>query len=214
MNLAHRWLCGSTVWRRVLRQELFPWALEGVSLGEDLLELGPGPGLTTDLLQRRAGSLTAVELDFGFASRLDTRFRNTSVRVIQGDATELPFAESTFTSAASFTMLHHLPRPALQDRMFREVYRVLRPGGTFVGTDGLNSRAMRLLHLADTLTPIDPVALPARLEETGFQDIAVDIRHGMFRFRAVAGKAFTTRGAVPQPSRDLSHFRSGAAALR
>jgi SAM-dependent methyltransferase len=189
MNLAHRWLCASALWRRVLRQELFPWALEGVSLGEDVLELGPGPGLTTDLLQRQAGSLTAVELDFGFASRLGGRFRNTSVRVIQGDATELPFAESTFTSAASFAMLHHLPRPALQDRMFREVHRVLRPGGTFAGTDGLDSRAMRLLHLADTLTPIDPVALPARLEEAGFQDIAVDIRHGMFRFRAVAAKA-------------------------
>jgi SAM-dependent methyltransferase len=184
MNLAHGYLCRSAFWRRVLQQDIIPWVLEGVSLGENLLEVGPGPGLTTDLLQRRAECLTAVELDFGFASCLRERFKRTGVRVIQGDATELPFAESTFTSAASFAMLHHLPRPALQDRMFREIHRVLRPGGTFAGTDGLNSRAMRLLHLADTLTPIDPVALPARLEEAGFQDIAVDIRHGMFRFRA------------------------------
>ena len=70
MNLAHRWLCRSALWRRVLQQDIFPWVLEGVSLGEDLLELGPGPGLATDLLQTRVGSLTAVEIDFGFASRL------------------------------------------------------------------------------------------------------------------------------------------------
>ena len=176
-----------------------PWVLESVSLGEDLLELGPGPGLTTDLLQRRAGRLTAVELDFGFASCLGERFRTPGVRIIQGDATELPFAESIFTSAVSFTMLHHLPRPELQDRMFREVHRVLRPGGAFAGTDGMNSRMMRLMHLADTFTPIDPVALPARLEEAGFRDIAVDIKPGRFRFRAVAVKALTAPGTSPQP---------------
>jgi len=214
MNLAHRWLCGSAFWRRVLQQEVIPWALEDVSLGEDVLELGPGPGLTTDLLQSRARGLTAIELDFGFASGLGDRFRNTRVRIVQGDATALPFAESVFTSAASFTMLHHLPRPALQDRIFREVHRVLRPGGTFAGTDGLNSRAMRLLHLPDTLTPIDPVALPARLEEAGFRDIAVDTRHGMFRFRAVAGQGAHDIKRNSASSRDLSHSRSGATALR
>jgi hypothetical protein len=70
--------------------------------------------------------------------------------------------------------------------MFREIHRVLRPGGTFAGTDGLNGRAMRLLDLADALTPVDPVALLERLEEEGFRDIAIDIRPGWFRFRLCA----------------------------
>ncbi|MES1260315.1 MAG: SAM-dependent methyltransferase, partial [Acidobacteriota bacterium] len=48
---------------------------------------------------------------------------------------------------------------------------------------------MRLLHLADTLTPIDPAALPARLKAAGFRDIAIDVRPGRFRFRAIARKA-------------------------
>jgi SAM-dependent methyltransferase len=198
MNLVHRLLCGSAFWRRVLQEEIVPWALEGVSLGENPLELGPGPGLTTALLQTLARNLTAVEIDFGLASLLADRLKNTRVRVIQGDATALPFAESTFTSAASFTMLHHLPGPAWQDRMFREVHRVLRPGGTFAGTDGLNNRGMRLLHFAGTFTPIDPVALPARLEDAGFRDIAVDMKPGRFRLRAVAGKALRATGTSPQ----------------
>jgi ubiquinone/menaquinone biosynthesis C-methylase UbiE len=199
MNLAHGYLCRSAFWRRVLQQDIIPWVLEGVSLGENLLEVGPGPGLTTDLLQRRAECLTAVELDFGFASCLRERFKRTGVRVIQGDATELPFAESIFTSAVSLTMLHHLPQPALQDQMFREIHRVLRPGGTFAGTDGVNSRMMRLLHLADTFTPIDHLALPARLEEAGFRDITVDMKPGRFRFRAIAAKAFRASETTPQP---------------
>jgi SAM-dependent methyltransferase len=199
MNLIHHLLCGSAFWRRALQEEIVPWALESVSLGENLLELGPGPGLTTALLQALTRNLTAVEIDFGLASRLADRLKNTDVRVIQGDATALPFAESTFTSAASFTMLHHLPGPAWQDRMFREVRRVLRPGGAFAGTDGLNNRGMRLLHLAGTFTPIDPVSLPARLEAAGFHDIAVDMKPGRFRFRAVAGKALMAPGTSPQP---------------
>jgi len=54
-----------------------------------------------------------------------------------------------------------------------QIHRVLRPGGAFAGTDGLNSRMMRLMHLSDTFTPIDPIALPARLEEAGFRDTSL-----------------------------------------
>jgi hypothetical protein len=58
---------------------------------------------------------------------------------------------------------------------------------------------MRLLHLADTFTPIDHLALPARLEEAGFRDITVDMKPGRFRFRAIAAKAFRASETTPQP---------------
>jgi len=37
------------------------------------------------------------------------------------------------------------------------------------------------------VTPIDHVALPARLEAAGFRFISVDKKFRMFRFRAIAG---------------------------
>ena len=40
-------------------------------------------------------------------------------------------------------MLHHVPSPALQDRVFSEARRVLRPGGVFVATDSLDSADLR-----------------------------------------------------------------------
>src|SRR5260370_31437910 len=49
MNLIHRWLCSSARWKKVVETYIPPWTLEGVNLGSDVLEVGPGPesrGLT------------------------------------------------------------------------------------------------------------------------------------------------------------------------
>lgn len=48
------------------------------------------------------------------------------------DAENIPFADDTFGSIFALTMMHHLPHP---EQMLSEVYRVLRPGGRFVGVD-------------------------------------------------------------------------------
>ncbi len=91
-----------------------------------------------------------------------------------------------FDTAFSFTMLHHVPSVVLQDRLLAEVARVLRPGGTFAGTDSLYSRAFGLLHLFDTMVVVDPNSLPERLKAAGFVDIQVDAKQNAFRFRARA----------------------------
>jgi len=184
MNIVHHWLCSSGRWRRALEQQLVPWVLDGIVTGDSLLELGPGPGLTTDLLRSRVARLMAVEIDDGLARRLARRTANSNVRVIHGDAASLPFPDGTFSSAVSFTMLHHVPTAELQDRIFREARRVLRPGGVFCGTDGRAGFAMTLLHIADTLTPIDPHTLAERLRTAGFTQIDIDVRPARFRFRA------------------------------
>ena len=51
MNWFHRQVCRSGRWRRRVEGELLPWALQGVELGDDVLEIGPGPGVTTDVLR-------------------------------------------------------------------------------------------------------------------------------------------------------------------
>jgi protein-L-isoaspartate O-methyltransferase len=76
VNLFHRWYCGSRRWAAVVEGSLLPWVLDGVELGPRLLEIGPGPGLTTDHLRHRAASLTAVELDPALAARLPDRLRS------------------------------------------------------------------------------------------------------------------------------------------
>jgi hypothetical protein len=54
VNEAHLAICSSPEWARLVEEELLPWVLEGHDLGDELLEVGAGPGLTTDVLRRRA----------------------------------------------------------------------------------------------------------------------------------------------------------------
>ena len=70
MNWVHRRLCRSKSWRQSLETEILPWVLSDVKLGPDVLEVGPGPGLTTDLLREGTERLTAVEIDPQLASKL------------------------------------------------------------------------------------------------------------------------------------------------
>ena len=134
MNKAHLEFCSSPEWARLVEDELLPWVLDGRELGDDLLEVGPGPGLTTDVLRRRAARVTAVELDLALAEKLGSRLAGSNVRVIAGDVTRLPFPAGRFSAAACLTMLHHIPSPALQDAALAELARVLRPGGSCTKT--------------------------------------------------------------------------------
>src|ERR1700709_1427511 len=102
-----------------------------------------------------------------------------------GDATSLPFDEWSFDSVGTFTMLHHVPTPALQNQVFAEALRVLRPGGTMIGSDSLGSTDLHALH------PGDPATLITRLQTVGFGAITVSVDYG-----------FTFRARKPDPEHD------------
>jgi 16S rRNA A1518/A1519 N6-dimethyltransferase RsmA/KsgA/DIM1 with predicted DNA glycosylase/AP lyase activity len=54
----------------MVEQRPVPWALEELQLGTDVLEIGPGSGLTTACLRRLAPHLTCVEMNETYASSL------------------------------------------------------------------------------------------------------------------------------------------------
>ena len=161
-----------------------PWALCDIVPGDDVLEIGPGPGLTTDSLRDWAPRLTAIEIDPALADTLRMRMSGTNVEVVTGDATALPFVDGRFSSAVSFTMLHHVPSAEQQNHVLAEVRRVLRPGGTFAGSDSNGGFLFRLAHLFDTMVMVDPNRFGSRLEGAGFVDAVVLQGQGAFRFRA------------------------------
>jgi SAM-dependent methyltransferase len=184
MNELHLQFLASPDWARMLETDLLPWIVESGDLGDEVLEIGPGPGLTTDLLRARVPRVTALELDDDLAADLTERLKGTNVEVVHGDATNSGLASDRFTTATCFSMLHHMPEEDMHDRLFAEVHRVLRRGGQFVGVDALDSDGMRQGHIDDTFVPVDPDTLPARLEAVGFGGTQVDIGDYQFRFRA------------------------------
>jgi SAM-dependent methyltransferase len=171
----------------MVANDLLPWVLDGRDLGADLLEVGPGPGLTTDILRRHADRIAAVELDPDLAGRLGARMTDGSVSVVIGDAARLPFAARRFSAAACLTMLHHIPAAELQDAALAEIERVLRPGGVLVGSDGLDTPERRRVHADDIFVPVDPGTLADRLRTAGFADAVVEVRGDRLRFLATAG---------------------------
>ncbi len=185
MNENHAQLCPSPGWATYLHDEVLPSLTRIADLGAVMLELGPGPGAATEWLRHRVQRLVVVESDEGAVANLGQRFRDSTVEIIAGDATELDFPDESFDSVGAFTMIHHVPSPALQQRLLAEAYRVLRRGGVFLGSDSLASNDLHHFHAGDTYNPVDPAALLVRLQAVGFTAITLIVD---FDLRFVAQK--------------------------
>jgi SAM-dependent methyltransferase len=179
MNENHARLCPSREWAAYLHSEVLPAVAGDRDLGAELIEVGPGPGASTDWLRRRVRRLVAVELDPDAAQALAERFAQTNVEVVNQDATALTFADNSFDSAGSFTMLHHLPTPALQNQLLAELLRVLRPGGALIGSDSLASVELHDFHEGDIYNPIEPAVLLTRLQTLGYERITIAVDYAM-----------------------------------
>ncbi|MBM3136380.1 MAG: class I SAM-dependent methyltransferase [Chloroflexi bacterium] len=117
------------VWRRYTEQVL-PWLPPGGAV----LEIGPGPGL---LLAQLAGRYSlAVGLDVSPGMLQEARRRlhraNLPVRLVQGEATHLPFAAGSFDAIATTFTFSAIPDgPAA----LGEMARLLRPAGVLALVD-------------------------------------------------------------------------------
>jgi SAM-dependent methyltransferase len=191
VNEEHLALCSSPQWAAYLADDLLPWVLEDHELGDDLLEVGPGPGLATDILRRLVARVTAAELDADLASKLGVRLAEHpgagQVRVLVADATLLPFRSAAFSAVACLTMLHHIPSATAQNTALEQMRRVLRPGGVIVGSDGLDTPDRRRVHQGDIFVPVDPQTLAERLTQAGYTEAKIDVRGDRIAFSARAG---------------------------
>ncbi len=186
MNLCHRLCCSSPRYFKAVEDGLLPWALADVDLGDNVLEIGPGYGANIRVLINKAPRYTAVEIDQPMAERLTATYGDRA-QIIRGDGTATGLPTGEFSSVVCFTMLHHIPTPALQDQLLAEAFRVLRPGGVFAGSDSADSTLFRLLHFRDTCNPVSTQTLPQRLRAAGFGDIEVEPAGRRLRWRAVKG---------------------------
>jgi SAM-dependent methyltransferase len=182
MNSFENWFCASRLWRCLTERRWLPWALEGADLGAHVLEVGAGPGAATAELARRARSVTSLEYSHEFCVSLQARVD--AARVVQGDASVLPFAPTTFTSAIAVLLLHHLRSSDAQDRAFAEIFRVLKPGGVFVALEIQDGWLTRVAHFRSTFVPVSTERLDSRLGAAGFSNVSVNNRNGTIRIHA------------------------------
>jgi ubiquinone/menaquinone biosynthesis C-methylase UbiE len=99
--------------------------------GKDVLEIGLGVGADSTMWARHAKTFTGVDLtnEAVKATRLHLEFLNLKGNIQQGSAESLNLPDSSFDIVYSHGVLHHSENIM---NTFREVNRVLRPGGTFI----------------------------------------------------------------------------------
>jgi ubiquinone/menaquinone biosynthesis C-methylase UbiE len=175
MNQNHAQLCPSPEWAKHLQEEVLPFMASHAQFGNEMLEIGPGPGAATEWLRRHVRRLVVVEIDVDAARTLEERFAESNVQICLGDASRLDFADNSFDTVASFTMLHHVPTARLQNQVLAEAFRVLRPGGSLIGSDSLASDGLHRFHEGDTYNPVEPASLLTRLQTIGFSSITITV---------------------------------------
>lgn len=111
-----------------------PWLSEVVPFhemkGKRVLEVGSGPGFDAYKISLAGAEYTGIDITPENIVRAKAHLAhfNIAVDVRVGDAEAMEFPDATFDEVYSNGVLHHVPD---MEQAFREVRRVLKPGGRF-----------------------------------------------------------------------------------
>jgi ArsR family transcriptional regulator len=137
-----------------------------VSLGQ-VLDLASGEGAVAELIAPLAERITCVDRNARVVARGQQRLaRLGNVRFVQADMHDLPFSDGSFDQAMAMSALCF---SADSGALIREIYRVLRPGGTLVGiTLNRHNHTRDAARFRHPQMGYDPGRLRTRLESAGF----------------------------------------------
>lgn len=111
-----------------LTRETMPLLRDAAKIrsGSTVLDIGSGPGHVAGALAEHGAVVTGIDFS---AKMVEVARRHYPEAAFQeANAEQLPFDDASFEAVVSNFVVHHLARPGV---VFREVYRVLKPGGRF-----------------------------------------------------------------------------------
>ncbi len=157
------------------------WALGSLSMkaDADILDVGCGGGGNIGRLLEKCplGHVTGVDyspVSVEQSSKYNQKaIDNGRCRVLEGNVQALPFADGSFDYVTAFETVYFWP--TIEDS-FRQVLRVLRPGGSFMivnETDGEDPAGLKWDTIVGGMHTYNRTELETHLANAGFTDIAV-----------------------------------------
>ncbi len=101
-----------------------------VSPGAQIIDLGCGSGVFTQMLQQRGYQCAGLDLSKKLLLR--GKKQMAGIDFLQADVEALPFQDNSLDVVMLSCLVHHLPDPSY---CAKEVFRVLKPQGRFVAFD-------------------------------------------------------------------------------
>src|SRR5882762_2554530 len=149
--------------------------------GMTVLELGCGAGYFTRELARSGADIVAIDVSPELLEIARSNYSAPNVRYEIQNAYQLSYPDAVFDSVVGSSVLHHLEI----EEALREIYRVLKPGGTIYFTEPnmLNPQiaiqknvpwVKRKLGDSPDETAFFRWPLRRLLEDTGYRDVRVD----------------------------------------
>jgi SAM-dependent methyltransferase len=146
-----------------------------------VLELGCGTGYFTRALARSGADIVAIDVSPDLLEIAKANCSAPNVRYEIQNAYEMSYPDAVFDFVVGSSVLHHLEIEAA----LREIYRVLKPGGTICFTEPnmLNPQiaiqknvpwVKRKLGDSPDETAFFRWPLRRLLEETGYRDVRID----------------------------------------
>jgi ubiquinone/menaquinone biosynthesis C-methylase UbiE/DNA-binding transcriptional ArsR family regulator len=141
----------------------------------DIVDLGAGEGVLSQLLARQARQVYCIDssprmVEVGTELARAHGFENLHYKL--GDIEAVPLPDASVDLALLSQALHHAEHP---DRALAEAFRLLRPGGRVLVLDLKEHQFEKARELyADRWLGFTPNALHAWLQGAGFHQVSVD----------------------------------------
>ena len=162
--------------------KLADWGMShlGGITATSIAELGCGGGRNAAELLKRFPQAKLTAMDYSEVSVQKAKATNKDdiaagrCNVLQGNVLSLPFADRSYDLATAFETVYFWPG---LEKCFSEVFRVLKPGGSFMicnESDGTDAMSLKYEKIIDGMKCYTAEQLSAALKASGFSEVRHD----------------------------------------
>lgn len=158
-------------------ERLAKWGHSHFKVEGDVLDIGCGGGGNIERMLLMSDVKTVTGADYSEVSVAEsTKLNKVSIdhghcSIVRADVRELPFEDSSFDTVTAFETVYFWPEIG---ESFKEVLRVMMPGGVFAITNestGKDEASVKYSKIIDGMNLYTPEDLKGLLEGAGFSEV-------------------------------------------